>query len=353
VESLVSTFAHLPHNALGDVQFAPPPGLTAWPPVQQWTEVHWSCWLTQHQWTPEQIAQYLEQDRYRFGVGVTPTGERAGPHNAHEPGVKWLYLPVPRAVTLHETKYSGVSNISWGGSAGGTKSYSGRWEAIGEALFTSYDDYRAIIVRRELEELRRTHLDDIDGERRRICEAFGDDKAMKVTAQPPVATFTRTGAKILFGHCKDPGDEEKYLSEDYDLFHGDESTRMIWSQIVGIQGRVRNDTKTQRIGRMILTTNPGGISHDEHDRHFIKKDITREENRKYDPADYLFIQSSLYDNPFYMDGDGTYTTYEKRLWMYETGRRRQLLDGDWSVTVGQFFGDFDSLRHVAPLVRAR
>jgi hypothetical protein len=340
----------LPRNAAGDVQFIPPAGYTKWPPVDQWQEDLWSAWLTQHGWTPEQIAQYLDHDRFAYGVGFTPAGEQAHPHNAYEAGVKWLYKPTPQGVTLHATRDSNdVSNILWGGSAGGTKSYSGRWEIISGCLFTQRDDFRAIITRRELEELRRTHLDDIQTEARRINDALGDKNAVKVTAQPPVAVFDRTGAKIVFGHCKDANDHEKYLSDDYDIYHGDEAVQMLWKQIVGIQGRVRNDTKINRIGRMILTTNPGGPCHDELDRYFIKKDISAKENKKYKPEQYQFIQASLFHNPFYLDSDGTYETYITRLWMYDEDRRRQLLDGDWSVVANKFFDRFNPDLHVHKL----
>lgn len=340
----------LPRNAAGDVQFIPPKGFTAWPPVLDWKEDIWSCWLDQHGKTPEQIAQYLDQDRFRYGVGFTPTGERAHPHNAYERGVKWLYNPTPIGVTLHATRDNpSVSNILWGGSAGGTKSYSGRWEVISGCLFTPREDYRGIITRRELEELRRTHLDDIASEARRINEALGDKDAVKVTSQPPLATFGRTGAKIVFGHCKDVGDEEKYLSDDYDIYHGDEASQMLWGQIVGIQGRVRNDTKISRIGRMILTTNPGGPCHDELVEHFITKTVDRRKNEKYKPERYQFIQAALFDNPHYMDADGTFETYIERLWMYTAARRKQLLDGDWTSVVGQFFQQFTAESHVQRL----
>ena len=340
---------HLPRNAVGDVQFVPPPGFTSWPPVQKWDEALWSHWLTQHRWTAEEIAGYIDRDRFAYGVGITPTGERAGPHNAYEPGVKWLYNPTPKGVTLHATRHSGViTNILWGGSAGGTKSMSARWEAIDGALFSQREDYRAIIVRRELEELRRTHLDDIATEADKINEALGmkAKDGVTVTTQPPVATFNHTGAKILMGHCQNPEDHKKYLGDDYDLFVGDEATTLLWKQIVGIQGRVRNDTKINRIGRMILTTNPGGPSHHECVEHFITKAVDRTVNKKYKPETYKFIQAALYDNPYYMDADGSFETYEARLWLYDAERRRQLLDGDWSVIVNSFFVHFDPRLHV-------
>lgn len=336
----------------GRVHFLPPKGNTRWPAVAAWTEVEWACWLSQVGWTPEQIAQYVDQDRFNYGVGLTPSGERAGAHNAYEQGVVWLYKPTPKGVSLHATRHSAISNTLWGGAAGGTKSMSARWEAITLCMFPFREDLRVIFVRRELEELRRTHLDKIDGEARRICAALGNPKAIKVTSQPPVATFELVPgivSKIIFAHCQTDGDEEKYLSEDYDLFVGDEATHLLWKQIVGFQGRVRNDPKMDHIGRMILTTNPGGPSHAECVRYFLDKDITAAENERYDPADYQFIQAALYDNPFYMDKDGTFTTYEKRLYMYRPDRRQQLLEGDWNAVVDQFFTAWNANDHVRSL----
>jgi phage terminase large subunit len=327
------------------MNFTPPPGLTLWPAVDKWTEIEWSHWLAQHGWTQEQADQYLQHDRYAYGIGFTPAGERAGPHNAHDDGVKWLYLPTPKGCTLHATRDSGVSNILWGGAVGGTKSMSARHEAIDGCL--RHQGYRAIIIRRELEELRRTHLDDIVAEARRICEALGDPKAIKVTAQPPVATFEKTESKIIFGHCKDKGDEEKYLSESYDLFVGDEATQLHWKQIAGIASRLRNDPKINRVARMILTTNPGGPSHHECLEHFITKKVSLDANAFYDPADYQYIKAALWDNPFFMDNDGSFTTYLKRLHVIpDPERRRQLLDGDWGAIVNAFFVAFDPLLHV-------
>jgi hypothetical protein len=336
----------LPRDAEGRVRFVPPAGLTKWPPVLQWDEVAWSTWLTQHGWSPEKIANYIDNDRFRYGIGLTPSGEKAGPHNAYETGVKWLYLPVPKAVLLHETKHTGIPNILFGGAVGGTKSTAARAEATSECLFSGKENYRALVIRRELEELRRTHLDAIASEATKICEALGDDKAVKVTAQPPVATFLRTGAKIVFGFAASPGDELRYLSENYDLFIGDEASLLQWKQIIAIAGRLRNDPKLNTVARMILATNPGGPSHQDLLNHFILKNVSAEENPGYLASDYTFIKSVLYDNPFLMSDLGDYWEYEKRLLAHEPERRRQLLEGDWSAIVNAFFPNFNPEVHV-------
>lgn len=339
----------LPRNHAGRVRFLPPAGFTKWPPVAQWTEIHWAHWMTQRGYTHEEIAQYLDTDRFRYGVGFTASGERAVPHNAYEPGVRWLYLPVPKAVALHATRDSGIPNILFGGAVGGTKSTAARWEAISGALFSGSDHYRALIIRRELEELRRTHLDAIDPEARTLCEAMGDDKAIKVTVQPPVATFLRTGAKILFGFAAAAGDELKYLSENYDLFVGDEASLLQWKQIIGIAGRLRNDPKLHSVARMILATNPGGPSHSQCLDHFITKCVTLDQHPGYRPEDYMYVKSVLFDNVFLMSPDGDFWQYEKRLLAHEPERRRQLLEGDWNAIVDQFFPSFDPDVHVRAL----
>lgn len=319
--------------------------MTKWPPINSWAEVEWSHWLTQHGWEPSEIANYLDNDRFLYGVGLTATGEKAGPHNAYEQGVRWLFKPTPRGVTLHATRHSGVTNILWGGAVAGGKSMHGRWEAISQCLHPPHEGYRALIIRRELEELRRTHLDAIEGERRKLCEALGDEKAIKVTASPPLATFERTGAKIVFGFAAAPGDELRYLSEHYDLFHGDEATTLWWKQIVAIQARLRNDPKLGVKPRMILTTNPGGRSHQECVDHFITKKVSLESEPFYDPADFLYIPSSLYDTPHMMSASGDFIDYEKRLAMHDPARRRQLMEGDWEAVADQFFR-FDPALHV-------
>lgn len=311
--------------------------------------MEWSCWLTQHGWTPEAIAQYIDHDRFVYGVGLTPAGERAGAHNAYERGVRWLYRPVPKAVQLHATRHSGIPNILFGGAVGGTKSTAARWEAISECLFSGRENYRALVIRRELEELRRTHLDAIQSEHKKLCEALGDDKAIKVTSQPPVATFERTGAKLLFGFAASPGDELKYLSENYDLFIGDEATLLQWKQIIGIAGRLRNDPKINLVARMILATNPGGPSHQEIYDHFIAKTVTPDRNPGYAADDYTFVRSALYDNPFLMSATGDFWQYEKRLLAHDPERRKQLLEGDWAAIVDAFFPTFKAEMHVRAL----
>lgn len=323
------------------VRYLPPEGSSTWPPVHQWTDDLWRHWLRQHAWTDETITQYLDHDRYAYGFGLFRDGTLAGADDAQNVDVTWLYRPSPVGVQLHAC---GVPNILFGGEAGGTKSYTARWHVLKHAW--SREHFRGIIVRRELEELLRSHWDKFEREVRLIGQAVGDPKAIRLTSRPALLAFEHNGAKIVGAHAHNNGDEEKYLTEDYDIFFGDESTQLLPKQVVGVAGRVRNDTKLNIPGQMILSTNPGGPSHDWHVRHFRTKQVSLIENPKYDPADYTFIRAQLHDNPFYVDSDGTFTSYEKRLAAHAPARRRQLMNGDWDSVVGQFFDGFHAARHV-------
>src|SRR5713101_4937833 len=60
------------------VRFPPPNGDdTEWEPVEQWTDRTWEHWLLSHnnypflrQWTVEECAEYLNVDRFKYGVGA-------------------------------------------------------------------------------------------------------------------------------------------------------------------------------------------------------------------------------------------------------------------------------------------
>lgn len=331
----------LPRRADGRVWFRPPEGESKWRPVPLWEDRHWHCWLGQIGWAPECVEQYLQHDRYEFGFGLLPDGTLANHVTAHEDGVKWLYLPNPRAVTLHTTI---IPNTLWAGAAGSSKSFSARWEAI-KCCF-KHEDFRALMVRRELEELRRSHLDKLEREVKRLNEVLGKGAVGLRQSPFPCLTVERMGSKIVMGGCQNSGDEEKYLSEDYDLFIPDEGSRLLPKQIVGMAGRLRNDPKLNRIARMIITTNPGGPAHDYCVSHFITKLVSLIDNPRYQPEHYTYIPARLYDNQYYADNDGTFSTYEDRLFAYEPARRKQLLDGDWNSIVDQFFTNYDPAVHV-------
>ena len=315
------------------VRFVPPVGSRAWPPADRWTYNEWMCWLNQHGWDKARVERYLQVDRYTYGWGFR--------RHEKEP-MTWFYLPVPAAIPLHASK---SPNVLYGGAAGGTKSHSTRNDAYRHCL--AIPNYRSILMRRTHEELKRSHIDKLIGECERVNHFFGN-VVMDYIKTDHELNFRHNGSKIVFGHCQNAGDEEKYLSDEYDDFRPDEAATFEKLQIVGVSGRLRS-TKAGIMARLIATSNPGGAHTLWLKRWFIDRLVERSENPRYRAEAYQFIGAKLYDNPYLMDPDGTYSTYEERLYAYSKERRRQLLNGDWTAITGQFFPEFSDSTHVANL----
>lgn len=326
------------------VRFLPPQGGVEWPEVSEWTDRDWEHWLREHnkytflkQWSDEAIAQYLLIDRFKYGLGFGPAPGQIN---------KWFYNPTPVAVPFHSSK---VPNILFGGAAGGSKSYSIRFDAYMHCF--AIPEFRAIIMRRTFEELERNHLDNVRSEAEKFNYYFDKDIVNFVGGRHEVS-FNCHGvgreSKIIFGHCQNVGDEEKYLGPAYDGFYPDEMATFEKKQIVGIAGRLRT-AKRGITARMAGGSNPGGAHTLWLKQWYIDKneEQIREDNPKYKADRYQFIPAMLYDNPYYMDPDGSYTNYEERLFAYDPERRRQLLLGDWNALAGQFFPEFSEARHVA------
>lgn len=329
------------------LRFIPPDGSSAeWPAVDEWANREWDHWLREHnsysylrQWSDAEIAQYLHVDRFKYGLGF---GRRPGQID------KWFYNPTPIAIPFHSSK---CPNILFGGAAGGSKSHSARWDALRHCF--AIPEFRAIIMRRTHEELKRNHLDKIQSEAEKI-NAYLDKEVVQVIKGEHEVKIDVHGpgkqSKIIFGHCQHVGDEEKYLGDAYDAFYPDEMATFEKKQITGVQGRLRSE-KRGIVASLRGTSNPGGAHTLWLKEHYIDRlqDKIREENPRYSRDNYVFLQAMLYDNPYYMDPDGTYTTYENRLFDYDVERRRQLLLGDWTALSGQFFAEFSPYRHVGDI----
>lgn len=315
-----------PRNDEGKVQFIPPDGPGGvWPHVSRWTFREWHAWMTQQGYTEQQVIQYVQVDRYKYGFGLRKTEK--------EPWT-WFYLPNPRAVEMHSCR---SPNVGYGGAAGGSKSHASRWDAIRHCFFIP--EFRAIIMRRTFNELKRNHMDKVRSEVERINKFFGRE-VLDYAPSDFELRFKHNGSKIIFGHCQNAGDEEKYLSDEYDGFYPDEVATFLKEQVLGVAGRLRSVIEGVE-PRMVATTNPAGANTLWFKDFFIDHRVDLEEYPEYDSADYHFIQSMLYDNPWLMDKDGTFRKYEKRLGMYSPMRRKQLLEGDWSAITGQFFAEFE------------
>ncbi len=315
---------------LGRVWYPPPPGEKCWRPAQQWTRDEWAWWCAHglRRMGPEAFAQYWE-DRYRWGFGIRLTDRHGRPTG----DIKWLYNPLPAAVAFHA---AWQLYVLFGGARGGSKSHSLRWDI--HRRCATVEGYRAILFRRLFVELELYHIDRAAMELPEMTNGVG-----KVVAGTAVYG---NRAQATFGHCKDPGDEAKYLGSEWDYVGFDQWETFFASQSVDIMGSART-TKPGVRSMVRGTANPGGVDPQWIVDRFITKDPPPDEALGYDPSEWLYIPAYVYDNAFLMDADGSFRRYEGRLLMYGEVRRRQMLLGDWAAREGQFYPELDERVHVA------
>ena len=225
------------------------------------------------------------------------------------------------------------TDVLYGGAAGGGKSYA---MIVDPLRFAHRAAHRALILRRSMPELREL----IDKSRELYPQAFPGCKFREVEK---IWTFP-SGAKLEFGFLERDADVYRYQGQAYSWIGFDEITHLgtefSWNYLAS---RLRTtDPEIQTYMR--CTANPGGagatwvkkryVNPSEPNKSFIGKDgLTRK-----------FIPARLEDNP-YLSKDGR---YEQMLKALPEVQRRQLLEGNWDITEGAAFTEFDVMVHVIP-----
>ncbi len=225
------------------------------------------------------------------------------------------------------------TDVLYGGAAGGGKSYA---MLVDPLRFAHRAAHRALILRRSMPELREL----IDKSRELYPKAFPGCKFREVEK---IWTFP-SGAKLEFGFLERDADVYRYQGQAYSWIGFDEITHLAtefsWNYL---SSRLRT-TDPEIQPYMRCTANPGGAG-----AHWVKKRYVHpsEPNESFTGNDGLtrkFIPARLDDNP-YLSKDGR---YEQMLKALPDVQRKQLLEGDWDITEGAAFTEFDTEIHVIP-----
>ena len=223
------------------------------------------------------------------------------------------------------------TDVRYGGAAGGGKSYA---MLVDPLRFAHKAAHRALILRRSMPELREL----IDKSRELYPKAFPGCKFREVEK---IWTFP-SGSKLEFGFLERDADVYRYQGQAYSWIGFDEithlSTEFSWNYL---SSRLRT-TDPEITPYMRCTANPGGIG-----AHWVKKRYVTpsEPNESFEGVDGLtrrFIPARLEDNP-YLAKDGR---YEQMLKSLPDVQRKQLLEGNWEITEGAAFTEFDLDTHV-------
>ena len=217
--------------------------------------------------------------------------------------------------------------IAYGGARGGGKTHVARLKAIMGAL--AYPGIRILIIRREYPELEQTII-----------------IPMRKMIPPQLAVYNGTmhmftfanGSLIKFGHYG-ANDDLEYQGQEYDWIFMDEATQFTEYQFRVLGACLRGASKIPR--RMYLPCNPGGIGHFWVKRLFVTRDYRDGERAE----DYTFIQATVRDNPYLLEGSPEYVM---QLELLPEDKRAAWLNGDWDAMSGVFFPEITRKAHVIP-----
>ena len=226
------------------------------------------------------------------------------------------------------------TDVLYGGAAGGGKSYA---MLVDPLRFAHRSAHRALILRRSMPELREL----IDKSRELYPKAFPGCRFREVEK---IWTFP-SGAKLEFGFLERDADVYRYQGQAYSWIGFDEithlNTEFSWNYLAS---RLRT-TDPEITPYMRCTANPGGAGATWVKKRYVNPSSPNESFVGADGLTRRFIPARLEDNP-YLAHDGR---YEQMLNALPDVQRKQLLEGNWDITEGAAFTEFDlDMQVIAP-----
>ncbi|KKN52708.1 hypothetical protein LCGC14_0609890 [marine sediment metagenome] len=277
-----------------------------------------------------------------------------------------FYVPLPKQVDF---ELKPVRYLLGGGAAGATKSHQARFGLYRRALVIP--NFEALILRKTWGQLEKHHL------RLMAREALEfRSLGIEVYFHKGDREMVFPNGSIIEGGHMDNDDLDNYLSRERDVIVGDEASTFNPKDLLELSTRARSakpevEAFTRQLWGMTdrrrypdipaggaafwVLSNPGGEASSMLQDMFINKtpnydeypqlrELDSEGKPNYQPSEWGFVKGDLEDNP-YLPKD-----YERNLALSSSPERfKQLRWGNWDVTTGQFFSEFDSRIHVKDL----
>ena len=228
---------------------------------------------------------------------------------------------------------AGEKDVLYGGAAGGGKSFA---MLIDPLRYCHVSEHRALILRRSMPELREL----IDKSRELYPIAF---KGAKFKEVEKLWQFP-SGAKIEFGFLERDADVYRYQGQAYSWIGFDEITHLPtefgWNYLASRLRTTNPAIKTY----LRCTANPGGVGAQWVKKRYVEPSGSNTSFEGKDGLTRKFIPALLQDNP-HLAEDGE---YERMLKSLPAIQRKQLLEGNWDISEGAAFAEFEPAVHVIP-----
>ncbi len=278
-----------------------------------------------------------------------------------------LYEPSPWQSLFHTVE--NVDELLGAGSAGPGKSFCLLMDPLSKIVQEhkrcedknhphhipfGYSAGWALHLRREFSMLEQTI-----GRAHRVFTAL--DPGCRWDSSSHTFVFT-SGYRYQFGHCQHREDFVRYMSNEYDHIMYDEANQFLEEQYEQINSRLRSSDpmlskqlKVRLMSNPVLNLGSSNVAVDDPfwlRRRFVdpapegKVRLTRKLTRpdgRVEKYTIMYLPAKLQENPDKAFVD----SYERTLISKKAHIRRALLDGDWYVTAGAFFGeDWEPARHI-------
>jgi phage terminase large subunit len=236
------------------------------------------------------------------------------------------YTPQPHQIPYHECD---TPNLLALGTRDTGKSYMMRHDAIIRCL--KFPGFKALILRRTMPDLQKSHLRHIDTEMKLLGKEVGYYREGTHDVK------FGNGSFIQFSQCEQMKDVSNYLSSEWDLIIFDELSTFTLEMFLMICAACRSPEDAPYRALVRAGSNTLGIGAKWMKSWFIDHDVDPVDYEDYDPTDFEMQFSTLDQNLYANKAD-----YEKRLKVLPPHVKRAWLRGEF-VVEGAYFSNFKYL----------